>query len=539
MTTSPCLQVKSLSIDIKQRHTYSRVVDQVSFNMHAGQCLGLVGESGSGKSMTALTTMQLLPSAAYVSQQSQVLLDGQDVLNYSQRRMRHIRGAQIGMIFQDASTALNPVKTIAEQLFEILFLHERLSKKAATQRALSLFDEVGLKQPKRCLSAYPHELSGGMRQRAMIAMALACRPSVLIADEPTTALDVTVQAQVITLLKELQQHHHMALLFISHDLSVVSQLADEVVVLKQGQVQEAASAQIFFTAPQHEYSKQLLQAVPDLMPQQTLQEKAGLLEVDQLRVYFPIKKGLLQRTVDHVKAVESVSFSLNQGQTLAIVGESGSGKTTVAKALVNLVNHQGGCIDWSDSLGADVSLSSIVQMVFQDPYAALNPRMRILDCLMEGVLVQDRSMKHRDQVMLADELLEQVRLPFDAKWAFPHEFSGGERQRLCIARALALHPACLILDEPTSSLDVSIQQQILQLLMEIQVDRGVSYILITHHLSVVAAMAHSVMVMHQGHSVEQGSVESILTQPQQDYTQQLLRAVPQRPQASETQAKVE
>ena len=299
MTTSPCLQVKSLSIDIKQRHAYSRVVDQVSFDVHAGQCLGLVGESGSGKSMTALTTMQLLPSAAYVSQQSQVLLNGQDVLNYSQRRMRDVRGAQIGMVFQDASTALNPVKTIAEQLFEILFLHERLSKKLATQRALSLFDEVGLKQPQRCLSAYPHELSGGMRQRAMIAMALACRPSVLIADEPTTALDVTVQAQVIALLKELQQHHQMALLFISHDLSVVSQLADEIVVLKQGQVQEAASAQIFFTAPQHDYSKQLLQAVPDLVPQQTLQDKARLLEVDQLRVYFPIKKGLLQRTVDH------------------------------------------------------------------------------------------------------------------------------------------------------------------------------------------------------------------------------------------------
>ncbi len=534
-----CLQVKALSIDIKQRESFTRVVNSVSFACYRGQCLGLVGESGSGKSMIAHAIMQLLPPSAYVDKSSQILFSQADLLNCSQLQMRKIRGAKIAMIFQDASTALNPVKTIGQQLLDVLLLHQRISSRHARTQALSLLSEVGLDQPQRCLAAYPHELSGGMRQRAMIAMALACRPTLLIADEPTTALDVTVQAQIIQLLKDLQSKYQMGLIFISHDLAVVSQLAQDVLVLKQGTVQEHTSAEQFFQSPKHPYSKQLLQAIPELEPQRSASVAAPLLQVEQLQVYFPIKKGLLRRTVDYVRAVESVSFRVNKGQTLAIVGESGSGKTTVAKALVRLIKQRAGQVSlMQDNASSSASWSSQVQMVFQDPHAALNPRMRVLDCLMEGVLVKHSKMKHAEQVAFAQELLQQVHLPTDAMWAFPHEFSGGERQRLCIARALAVQPACLILDEPTSSLDVSIQQQILSLLMEIQQQHGLSYILITHHLSVVATLAHSVMVMHQGVCVEQGTTSQVLLQPQHRYTQKLLSAVPKRPHHSDHHSEI-
>lgn len=531
------LEIEQLDIAFgrdAQPHTQQhKAVSGMSLSIQKGQCLGLVGESGSGKTLTALSILQLLPNAARVNANSKILFHGENLLNYSENAMRKIRGRCISMIFQDAMSAFNPVFTIGQQLTEILKYHQRISHKKAKQKAIILLDEVGIKDPEYCLKTYPHQLSGGMRQRAMIAMALSCEPELLIADEPSTALDVTIQAQVITLLKKLKQTRNMTLLFISHDLAVVSQIADDVAVMEKGTKVEDTRASEFFEQPQHDYSQKLLRAIPPTTTRHTKVEKQKtLLSLQNLKVYFPIKAGILKRTVGHVKAVDDISFTIPAGQTLALVGESGSGKTTTGKAILKLLNKTSGNIIFN---GTDLShlsrqatqqLRRDSQIVFQDPYSALNPRMLIVDSIAEGLIAQKHCRNRQALFNKVDQALIKVGLPIEAKWRYPHEFSGGQRQRICIARALALEPKLLILDEPTSALDVSIQMQILELLAQLQQEQGLSYLLITHNLSVVAYMAHHTAVMRQGKIVEQGQTNQILNAPQHTYTQQLLACVP-------------
>lgn len=521
------IALNNLSIRFKgQQHP---VVNDVSFSIAQGQCCGLVGESGSGKSLTAQAIMQLLPQTARVSDKSQILFHQQDLLSANEHTMCSIRQKKISIIFQDALTALNPVRRIGQHFSEVLPLKNALLQKKAHE----LLDEVGIKDPKRCFNAYAHQLSGGMRQRALIAIALASEPELLIADEPTTALDVTVAAQVVTLLKQLMLTRKMTLLFISHDLALVSALADYVVVLKQGRVMEQSSAKDFFAHPQAEYSQQLLAAIPDTAPRKIADDSAEpLLSVKDLKVHFPIKKGLLKRTAGYVKAVDGVSFTVPSGQTLACVGESGSGKTTTGLAVLQLIASQYHQVNFA---GCDLgqlssrklrALRHDMQIVFQNPHAALNPRLRVQDIIIEAVRCGSQRHTYKAAISKALSCLEQVGLAEEYLLRYPHELSGGQRQRVCIARALAVKPKLLILDEPTSSLDVSIQMDILKLLDTLQQELGLSYLLITHDLGVVAYLAHSVIVMTEGKIVESGAAVKVLQHPQHPYTQQLLAAVP-------------
>lgn len=526
--SSPLLDIRHLSV--MMAGVPQRVVDEVSFSIHKGQCVGLVGESGSGKTLTGLTAVQLLPSAARVSLASAIYLNGSNLLNYSERRMRQIRGRAIGMIFQDAMSAFNPVLTIGQQIIEALRLHKDLHRRRAALHAAKLLNEAGITDSSRCLCAYPFELSGGMRQRAMIAMALAGDPELLIADEPTTALDVTLQQQVLLLLQQLSQQRQMAILFISHDLKIVAKLADEIVVLEKGRQVEQGSRQEFFAHARAPYSRKLLNAIlPTQARKHPLENPADLLRVEQLSIYFPIRKKIFRQVVDHIKAVDEISFTLRAGETFALVGESGSGKTTTAKAIVRLLPITQGHIYLE---GTDLSLLSgsklrrkrrELQIIFQDPSSALNPRMLIADSLLEGLRAQHRRVPQPMEMI--NHLLALVELPSSVKWRYPHEFSGGERQRLCLARALVLEPRLLILDEPTSALDVSIQKQMLVLLEKLQAELGISYLLITHDIGVVAYLAHRMAVMHQGKIVEMGGTAAILNNPQNAYTQRLLASV--------------
>lgn len=529
----PILQIKNLAIQFKNTDYCFQAVHDISFTVAQGSCKALVGESGSGKSLTALSIMQLLPESALVSNRSKILWHSNDLLNYSENRMRTIRGGHIGMIFQDAMSALNPVYTIGQQLAEVIYTHQSISRKKMHQTMMQMLEEVGIKNARLCLRQYPHQLSGGMRQRAMIAMALAGKPDLLIADEPSTSLDVTIQAQVIDLLKYLRVAKGMTILFISHDLAVVSQIADEVVVMRQGHIVEQDSATDFFNNPRDTYSQTLLASVPSLIPvhHPDLDAKK-LISVKDMRVYFPLKKGVFKRTYDHIRAVDDVSFDLYQGQTLAVVGESGSGKTTLAKALLQLIPSTSGQVNY---LNYDLThmkksqlktLRSDLQLVFQDPYAALNPRMRIIDCIVEGLVVQGKIARLNEKVVKAQELMRLVGCDPDKIWSYPHEFSGGQRQRICIARALAMDPKVIILDEPTSALDVSIQKQIIELLLDLQKNMQLSYILITHNLGVVAEMAHHVLVMQHGQLIEYGDAQYVLRHPENSYTQELLAAIP-------------
>lgn len=512
------------------------VVDDVSFDIKQGQCVGLVGESGSGKSLTALAIIQLLPIMARVSRHSDISFQHNDVqnnlLNYSEQQMRHIRGKRIGMIFQDAMSAFNPVFTIGNQIDEVITTHLKLSKKQAKKKTFDLLEETCIHDVARVYRCYPHQISGGMRQRAMIAMALACEPSILIADEPTTALCATIQAQIIDLLKKLQKSRDMTLLFISHDLAVVSYLADDIVVLQNGKIVEHAPAQQFFASPKHAYSKQLIAAIPSHnQVGQVENTRKPMLTVENLKVYFPIRKGIFKRTKAYVKAVDDVCFQIKPQQTLALVGESGSGKTTTGKSLLKLLNvHSGKIILENDDITRlsqrrMLAKRSDIQIIFQDPYASLNPRMMVADCLAEGLIAQKKCRNRNQALAIIDEWLEKVELPLDSKWRYPHEFSGGQRQRICIARALVLEPKLLVLDEPTSSLDVSIQMQILNLLIKLQQQLSLAYLLITHNLSVVNYMAHRIAVMYKGKIVEYGDTQTIMQQPQHDYTKQLLTSI--------------
>lgn len=521
--THPLLEMHRLSLRIADNPELT--VNEVSFSVYKGQCLGLVGESGSGKTLTALSIMQLLPNAIRVSKHSEIIYDKKNLLNYSERQMRGIRGKKIAMIFQDAMSAFNPVLTVGEQIKETVKLHLNLTRKYALHHAGQALHETGIYDVSRCLRAYPHELSGGMRQRAMIAMALCANPELLIADEPTTALDTVLQSQILTLLKQLVSTRKMSVLFISHDLRVSAQLADEVVVLMKGRKVEAGPRRIIFTQPQHVYTQRLMKSLLTLTARKTpllpARQTEEVLGIQNLRVYYPVRKGLLRRAVDHIKAVDNLSLQLFSGETMALVGESGSGKTTVAKAIVRLTAISSGKIFLKGVELTQLRRKNLarerqkMQIIFQDPYSALNPRMLIGESLTEGVKTSKN----------IDRLLNLVELPLSAKLKYPHEFSGGERQRICLARALAMEPQLLILDEPTSALDVSIQKQVLDLLDKVQKELGLTYLLITHDWGVVAYLAHRVGVMRRGQLVELGATADILAAPKNEYTHQLLASV--------------
>lgn len=534
MNKTPILQIKNLSVAFGKGEHAVHALSYFSLDVFAGQCVGLVGESGSGKSLTALSIMQLLPHNALVSRESEILFEHRDILSLTEIEMRKIRGHRIAIVFQDAMSALNPVLTIGEQLREGF---------NNVKKCLKLLDEVGIENTGRCYRSYPHELSGGMRQRVMIAMALRHNPEILIADEPTTALDVTIQAQILTLLKELQIKKNMTLLFISHDLTVVSKLADEIVVLQNGRLVEQAQANLIFQNPQQEYTKKLISSILPIQPRHTsIEESLPILQAKGLKVYFPVRSSFLKRTLFYVKAVDNISFEIPIGQTVALVGESGSGKTTTAKAILKLIPASGGEILFKGYDLLNLSrrntklMRNFIQIIFQDPYAALDPRMMIIDCLAEGLIALKKIRSRTEIIARVDTLLEQVQLPKDAKWRYPHEFSGGQRQRICIARALACEPKLLVLDEPTSALDASIQIQILKLLEDLQKRLNLSYLLITHNLSVVAYMAQYTIVMHGGEIVEQGTTANILEKPQHRYTKSLLSSIPKftSPEESET-----
>lgn len=525
------LSVQNLAVSFHQGGQAVKAVDGISFDIRRGETFALVGESGSGKSVTALSVMRLLPHNAVILNGA-ARLNEVDLLRIPEFEMGKVRGKKIGIIFQDPMSSLNPVMSIGRQVGEVLTVHEDLQKARIKSRVIELLGQVGLPHPEQHYDEYPHQLSGGMRQRAMIAIALAGKPDLLIADEPTTALDVTLQAQILVLLKRLQSETGMALWLITHDLAVVSEIADRVAVMRKGEIVEAADCTVFFDSPKHPYSWQLFDAMPNFASCLNRQTSADqpLLEVQDLKVYYPIKKGLLQRTVDHVRAVDGVSFSLAKGKTLALVGESGCGKTSIGKALLNLIDSNGKVLfegqDVSHSKGASLKKRCAdLQIIFQDPFAAMNPRMLVGDIIDEGMRAL-LNLSDQQRLQRVIDLLQAVGLPESARLRYPHEFSGGQRQRICIARALAVEPKLIICDEPTSALDVSVQKQILDLLKALREQKSLSYLFISHDLGVVAELADRIAVMYQGKIVEMGSAEAVLYSPSHPYTKKLLQAVP-------------
>jgi peptide/nickel transport system ATP-binding protein len=598
----PLLKLDGLSTHLGSATQPVRAVDEVSFELRRGETFVLLGESGCGKSMIALSIMRLLPHAGRIVG-GDVLLEGQSLRALSEAEMRAERGGRIGMIFQEPMTSLNPVMTVGRQVAEAVQLHDAGSRSCVDERVVELFRSVGIPDPDRRVDDYPHQLSGGMKQRVMIAMALAGRPDVLIADEPTTALDVTIQAQVLDLLKQLQRETGMAILLITHDLGVVAEMADRVGVMYAGQLMEINDVKSFFGAPAHPYSRKLFRSVPnadkrgqglDVIPgivpalNQTFvncrfsdrcefafdtcreqlppwrgraeagyrchlepgnlgelataeglvatdrgpKEQAALLDVRQLKVHFPIHKGVLRRVVAHVRAVDGVDLAIATGRTLALVGESGCGKTTVGKAILQLLRSTAGSVmfngvDLNKTRGRELRrLRREFQIVFQDPASSMNPRMLVEDIVAEGMVAQGIGGNRQQRRQRVEELLVQVGMQPTAAERYPHEFSGGQRQRIAIARALALQPQLIVCDEPTSALDVSVQAQVLNLLKALQSDLGLSYLFITHNISVVAYLAHEVAVMYLGRIVEYGHVDRILRAPLHPYTSALLSAVP-------------
>jgi len=527
--TKPLLNVENLTVAFGS----SKVVDDISFQISPGETFALVGESGSGKSMTALAVLRLLPNAAAM-RAAGIRLREEELTGIPESEFCKLRGRRISLIFQDPMSSLNPVMTVGEQIAEVLQLHFELGRAQIAQRVLTLLEQVEIPEPERRIHEYPHQLSGGQRQRVMIAIALAGEPDLLIADEPTTALDVTIQAQILALLKNLQQQTGMALWLISHDLALVSNVADRIAVMQQGKIVETAATAGFFRQAQHSYSLKLLAALPRLESCIGRQVKptTPLLKVEDFKVYYPIRKGVFKRLVGHVKAVDGVDFELHAGSTLALVGESGCGKTSMGKGLLNLIPAHAGRVLFDGAELTRLSGENLrrqraeMQIVFQDPFAAMNPRMLVGDIVAEGITSLRPEIDRDEKRRRVADLLRQVDLPADAALRYPHEFSGGQRQRICIARALAVEPKLIVCDEPTSALDVSVQAQIIDLLKKLQRERGLSYLLITHSFGVVAEMADQVAVMHSGKIVEYGPVEQVLNRPQHAYTQTLLAAVP-------------
>jgi microcin C transport system ATP-binding protein len=521
------IEVRDLCVEFRNGQETLRAVDHVSFDIHAGETLALVGESGSGKSVTAHSILRLLPSTSTHYPAGQILYDGNDLLQLPERRLHAVRGNRIAMVFQEPMTSLNPLHTIEKQVSEALSLHRGLTGSAARTRIIELMELVGVADPARRLAAYPHELSGGQRQRVMIAMALACEPTLLIADEPTTALDVTVQQKILHLLKDLQNRLGMSILLISHDLNLVRQIADRVCVMQRGRIVEQENSETLFQSPQHPYTQLLLSAEPSGNPVPYTPAPIEL-ATEHLSVWFPIRKGLLRGTVNHVKAVEDVSLTLPKGQTLGIVGESGSGKTTLGLAVLRLLESRGRICFSGEALDQLSSsqmrpLRRHMQVVFQDPYGSLSPRMSVGQIVGEGLKIH-RIGRPEEQENAIIEALQEVGLDPEARHRYPHEFSGGQRQRIAIARALIVKPSLILLDEPTSALDRTVQRQVVELLRNLQAKHNLTYIFISHDLAVVKALSHQLIVMKAGHIVEQGSADDVFQRPRHPYTRQLLDA---------------
>ncbi len=523
------IEVKDLSVDFTAGGEVTHAVRNISFQVAKGETMALVGESGSGKTVSALSIMQLLPYPAASHPSGEVLYRGRDLMKTSDRELRAIRGNDISMIFQEPMSSLNPLHTIERQVGEILTLHRGLSDSATRKRVLDLLDKVGIKDPESRLGSYPHQLSGGQRQRVMIAMALANEPDLLIADEPTTALDVTIQAQILKLLRDLQNEFHMAMLLITHDLGIVRNMADRVCVMNDGEIVERGTTQAIFTAAKHPYTKHLLASEPTGDPPKANPKAPLVLETEKLKVWFPIKRGVFRKTVDHIKAVDGLSLQVRAGQTLGVVGESGSGKTTLGLALLRLVSSDGPIayigkrIDEYDSR-AMRPLRREMQIVFQDPYGSLSPRLSVGQIIEEGLLIQNPELSFEERRKRVSNALEEVGLEARFQDRYPHEFSGGQRQRIAIARAMVLEPKFVMLDEPTSALDMSVQAQIVDLLRELQDRHKLAYLFISHDLKVVRALANNVIVMRNGKVVEQGTARQIFSKPRSAYTKALMAA---------------
>ena len=520
------LAIRDLKIGFLGRKGVSWAVHGVDFEVGRGECVALVGESGSGKSITALSTVGLLPESAAV--EGSIRFDGAEMAGAGEKELRRVRGNEISFIFQEPMTSLNPLHTIERQIGESLAVHKGLSGPAARPRILELLEKVGIRDPETRLKDYPHQLSGGQRQRVMIAMALANDPKLLVADEPTTALDVTIQAQILDLLKQLQRDEGLSMLFITHDLGIVRRIADRTCVMKDGELVEEGETATLFAAPQHPYTQRLRAAEPKGVAPPAPEGGELVAEAEGLRVWFPIKRGFLRRTTGHVKAVNSADFTLREGETLGIVGESGSGKTTMALALLRLIRSEGRI----EALGRRIDglsaaqmrpLRASMQVVFQDPFGSLSPRMSVERIVSEGLEVHGAQDLRTRRETVADALTE-VGLSPEMMDRYPHEFSGGQRQRIAIARAVALKPKLLVLDEPTSALDMTVQVQIVELLRDLQARRGLAYIFISHDLKVVRAMSHRILVMRAGDVIESGTAEQVFTAPQHPYTAELLKA---------------
>ena len=525
---SSILKIENLDLQIGDK----KLLDSVSFTIKRGEIFTVVGESGSGKSLTALAIMRLLPNGIEVKS-GDILFKGISLFELPEYKMRNFRGSKISMIFQEPMSALNPVIGVGKQVKEILEIHKDLDSKALKRRVIELFYEVGLKNPELKYNSYPHQLSGGEKQRVVIAMALACEPELLIADEPTTALDVTTQAKILELLKEIQQKRELSILFITHDMGVVYNISNRVAVMRGGKILEIADKLNFFKNPTHPYTKQLLRDFDILKEKKSTTKKRDiLLEVRDLKVYFKIKKGLFRRVVSKSRVVDGVSFYIRRGESLALVGESGSGKSTIAKAILRLIDIDGGDIIFKGENIANISQKQMlkyrskIQIIFQDPYSSLNPRMNIGDIIREGMVslgVAPKSKEAQDKIIKS--LLIKVGLEADHIKRYPHQFSGGQRQRINIARALALKPELIICDEPTSALDVSVRLKILNLLKKLQEEENLSYLFITHDLSIVPLIANDIAVLERGKLVEFGDVKEVMQNPQHTYTQKLLSSI--------------
>ena len=522
----PILSVQNLDISFVQDGVYFEAVSNISFQVNKGETVALVGESGSGKSVTALSTVALLGKAASVC--GVVTIDGNTVDQKDERALQRLRGGQVSFIFQEPMTSLNPLHTIERQLSETISLHQNLNKDRLRKNCITLLEKVGITDIEFRLKAYPHQLSGGQRQRVMIAMAIANHPKILIADEPTTALDVTIQAQILNLLADLKKEFGMSMLFITHDLNIVRQIADRVCVMKAGKIVEQGITDSVFEKPKHEYTKKLLKAVSVSGPKSIPAHSEVILRSQDTRVWFPVHRGFLKRTIGHIKALNSATFEVKMGETLGIVGESGSGKSTIALALMRLINFEGK-INFD---GKDIGLlktrelrrmRSDMQIVFQDPFGSLSPRMTCAQIISEGLEVHQSESSH-DTLLLVDEVMHEVGLDPVFKNRYPHEFSGGQRQRIAIARAMVLKPKIVILDEPTSALDRTVQFQIVKLLKDLQEKYGLAYVFISHDLSVIRAISHRILVMKHGNIVENGYTEEVFRKPKEAYTRALLLA---------------
>jgi microcin C transport system ATP-binding protein len=523
------LSVRDLSVAFGQGDRQVLAVDRVSFDIAKGETVALVGESGSGKSVTALSVMKLLPYPAAHHPGGSIVFKGRELMTMSEQEIRHVRGNDITIIFQEPMTSLNPLHTIEKQIREILLLHQGVGGAKARARIVELLGQVGIPDPESRLGSYPHQLSGGQRQRVMIAMALANEPDLLIADEPTTALDVTVQAQILKLLKDTQTRLGMSMLFITHDLGIVRKLADRVCVMQQGKIVEQGPVERVFTAPEHSYTRALLAAEPKPDPAPPRPEAPVVVSTDDLKVWFPIKRGLMRKVVGHIKAVDGITLEVRKGETLGVVGESGSGKTTLGLAILRLISSNGPVVFMGHTIQG-LKFKEMrpyrrdMQIVFQDPYGSLSPRMSVSDIIEEGLWVHHPKLSAAERERRVVDALKDVGIDPVARFRYPHEYSGGQRQRIALARALVLEPTFIVLDEPTSALDMLIQSQMVDLLRDLQKKRDLTYMFISHDLRVVAALASRLLVLRNGKVVEEGAAAELFKTPKSDYTRALFAA---------------